>query len=113
MKNKFFIKEYCIIIFWLLVILSRIYYFILHCINKENIFVLLGNIIILLFDIGVLLNLIGKIISVGYLLMLLGFIGHIILNKYINFTVIILDCFVCIILICEYFYNRKKIKGGL
>lgn len=108
MKNKFFIKEYCIIIFWLLVILSRIYYFILHCINKENIFVLLGNIIILLFDIGVLLNLIGKIILVGYLLMLLGFIGHIILNKYINFAVIIFDGLVCVVLISEFFYKQVR-----
>gem|GEM_PF-6099924 len=40
--------------------------------------------------------------------MLLGFIGHIILNKYINFAVIILDGLVCVVLISEFFYKQVR-----
>lgn len=110
MKNKIFIKEYYLIVFWLCVIFSRIYYLVSHYINNRNVFILTADVVILIFDVAILLDLIGKAVSVRYVLMLTSLIIQIILNKYIHSLTIIMNGLLCIILIGEYFYSRKKTK---
>lgn len=110
MKNKISIKEYYLIVFSLCVIFSRIYYLVSHYISNRNIFILTVDVVILIFDVTILLELIGKAVLVRYVLMLASLIIQIILNKYIYSLTIIMNGLLCIILIGEYFYSRKKTK---
>lgn len=109
-NNKTYKLGYFLIIFWLITLFSNINRFILHYKMQVEVFILYADISILLFGIGVLLNLIGKLRILSFIFMILGIVGHIIYYKNMSYYVIIIDTILCVILLVESFITKIKNK---